>query len=367
MIGVSAAANLKISGRVTGISGILHRSIVSPVTPVAGLDEHDSSPSWRRAFMGGLLGAGAVAGAVAPDYVFGHMADYHISNFGLVAGGLAVGVGTRLGSGCTSGHGVCGLARLSPRSAAAVATFMTTGFGAAWSARHVDALQPLLRGEKPIPIVEIEAEAAVAQLLQDQDTAAGDQAGSAEGAMEPFAIGLENTAAYAMQYTPSLAQVPLGVAAPAAVGAISIGLAALSHRDSRALLRQASTLQGTGTGGGGGQGGEEGYEGPPSIGASGNSSAGAGADAGDPERNQQEVEVRQVDWLRSRAFADTAISYGLGVSFGGGLILSGMADPVKVISFLDVQHPGGWDPSLAFVMGGAAGVALPVFQQVLAQ
>jgi uncharacterized membrane protein YedE/YeeE len=55
----------------------------------------------------------------------------------LVAGGLLVGFGTRLGNGCTSGHGVCGLARLSPRSLAAVATFMGAGFATVYVARHL--------------------------------------------------------------------------------------------------------------------------------------------------------------------------------------------------------------------------------------
>lgn len=292
--------------------------------------------------MGGLLGAGAAAGAIAPDAVFGPMSEYHISNFGLLIGGVLVGVGTRLGSGCTSGHGVCGLARLSPRSAAAVASFMATGFASAWGAQHIEALRPLLRGGS-VPEQDPEWQA-VQGLLQDEAAAAaavgrgGQGLGEGEGAAM-----VQEALASSVQYSPSLAQVPLGVAAPAAVGAMSAWLAYLAHRDARAMLN--GSVADAGTGGGTGEEAQR-REGE----ASGQDSS--------PARTRRE-------WMRRRAFADTAVSYGLGLAFGGGLIVSGMANPVKVMSFLDVMHPGGWDPSLAFVMGGAAGVSLPVFQGVL--
>jgi uncharacterized protein len=113
LIGLSAATLLILNGRIAGISGL-----------VAGL----ARPGERRradlAFLSGLiLGPPAFAGLA------GHWPAMRIeaSWLVLVVAGLLVGFGTRLGSGCTSGHGVCGLARLSPRSLVAVAVFLTTG------------------------------------------------------------------------------------------------------------------------------------------------------------------------------------------------------------------------------------------------
>lgn len=111
MIGGAAALLLLTHGRVAGISGI-----------VGGLlSASTKDRSWRYAFLVGLLAAGAVAGLLAPASTGG------ASPVLAIAGGLLVGYGARRGSGCTSGHGVCGLSRTSRRSLVAVATFMTTG------------------------------------------------------------------------------------------------------------------------------------------------------------------------------------------------------------------------------------------------
>lgn len=111
MIGAAAAMLLLTHGRVAGISGI-----------VGGLMSSSTKDrSWRYAFVVGLLAAGVIAGLLAPTSTGG------ASPALAIAGGLLVGYGARRGSGCTSGHGVCGLSRTSRRSLVAVATFMTTG------------------------------------------------------------------------------------------------------------------------------------------------------------------------------------------------------------------------------------------------
>jgi uncharacterized protein len=88
---------------------------------------------WRVAFLGGMIGAPLVYG------LFSVLPAVQIdSSYGaLIAAGLLVGVGTRYGSGCTSGHGVCGLSRLSPRSLVATLTFMGAGFVTVFVLRHL--------------------------------------------------------------------------------------------------------------------------------------------------------------------------------------------------------------------------------------
>jgi uncharacterized membrane protein YedE/YeeE len=125
MIGTSAALFLLITGRIAGISGL-----VAAATRIA-----DSGPPWwhAAAFVVGLpLGAWLIAAFVrAPG--MGMTSSVPL----LISAGLLVGIGTRLGNGCTSGHGVCGIARLSPRSIAATATFMAAGFATVFVMRHV--------------------------------------------------------------------------------------------------------------------------------------------------------------------------------------------------------------------------------------
>ena len=117
MIGVAAAIMLLGAGRIAGVSGMAARAV--------GLSASGAPRLVAAAFVLGLpLGAIVVATIGGPVSI--HFPD---STAVLLLGGLLVGYGTRLGSGCTSGHGVCGLSRLSPRSLAAVAIFM--GMGAA--------------------------------------------------------------------------------------------------------------------------------------------------------------------------------------------------------------------------------------------
>lgn len=123
LIGVAAALFVLLNGRIAGISGIIG-GLLKPVT---------GDVAWRVAFIGGLLIAplvyAQIADLPAPQIDAGHGA--------LVLAGLLVGIGTRYGSGCTSGHGVCGLSRLSPRSLVATAAFMTAGFVTVFLIRHV--------------------------------------------------------------------------------------------------------------------------------------------------------------------------------------------------------------------------------------
>lgn len=110
LIGLGAVVLMAVAGRIAGISGILG-GIVVP-------QRHDVL--WRAVFIGALVVGAAAAGQIFPTH-FGAPAQ---SGKILILAGLLVGVGVTLANGCTSGHGVCGLARLSPRSAYAVATFM---------------------------------------------------------------------------------------------------------------------------------------------------------------------------------------------------------------------------------------------------
>ncbi|MCU1719505.1 YeeE/YedE family protein [Pseudomonas sp. 5P_3.1_Bac2] len=123
LIGLASAALILYSHKIAGISGILGEA----------LRLHSSDRAWRIAFIAGLL--------LAPSlyYVFNALPAIHIDTPVplLVLSGLLVGFGTRLGSGCTSGHGVCGLAQNSPRSWAAVLTFMLVAAATVYLMRHV--------------------------------------------------------------------------------------------------------------------------------------------------------------------------------------------------------------------------------------
>ena len=123
LIGVAVAAFVLIHGRIAGISGILG-GLLRP----AGQDV-----GWRIAFIAGLLAAPALYA------LFTRLPSATIeAGFPVIAvAGLLVGLGARYGAGCTSGHGVCGLARLSPRSLAATLAFMTAGFVTVFVVRHV--------------------------------------------------------------------------------------------------------------------------------------------------------------------------------------------------------------------------------------
>jgi uncharacterized membrane protein YedE/YeeE len=123
LIGLSAALLMAFSGRIAGISGILGGMLSLPRGDTA----------WRLAFLLGLVAAPLAYSLVAPLPAV----QVDASTTTLVVAGLLVGLGTRYGSGCTSGHGVCGLSRRSPRSLVATAAFMLAGFATVYIVRHV--------------------------------------------------------------------------------------------------------------------------------------------------------------------------------------------------------------------------------------
>jgi uncharacterized membrane protein YedE/YeeE len=126
LIGLSASALLALNGRIAGISGIL-----------GGLVRGEPSDrGWRAAFLVGLLSAGVFVAVAFPGAL--RSSSSPPVPLGItVAAGLLVGFGTQLGGGCTSGHGVCGISRLSGRSLVATLTFMVAGALAAFVVQHL--------------------------------------------------------------------------------------------------------------------------------------------------------------------------------------------------------------------------------------
>lgn len=124
LIGLSAVMLLWLNGRIAGIS-----SIMSGLFTTAGANRH-----WRIAFLSGLLIGTALSQALA-GVVLMPRQDY--SNWLIIGGGLLVGIGTRVGSGCTSGHGICGIALFSKRSIVATAIFMACGLATVFVLRHL--------------------------------------------------------------------------------------------------------------------------------------------------------------------------------------------------------------------------------------
>ena len=123
VIGIATAILLLLAGRIAGISGI-----------VGGLFKlHRGDMGWRIAFVSGLIMAPLIW------QLFSELPPIQIdTSYGLLAlAGLIVGIGTRYGSGCTSGHGVCGLSRMSPRSIVATLIFITTGVATVYVIRHL--------------------------------------------------------------------------------------------------------------------------------------------------------------------------------------------------------------------------------------
>jgi len=123
LIGLAATLLLAGSGRIAGISGIVGEIIAKP----------GGAGVWRYLFVAGLLGGAFLHQSWTSTPVVPRT-DFPI--LALLAGGALVGIGTRLGGGCTSGHGVCGLARQSARSLVATLIFLGTAMGTVWFIRH---------------------------------------------------------------------------------------------------------------------------------------------------------------------------------------------------------------------------------------
>ncbi|NKF22565.1 YeeE/YedE family protein [Solimonas marina] len=124
LIGLAATVLLLGSGRIAGISGI------------AGglLFERGGDRGWRALFVVGLIAGAGLVALIKPGLA---AAAPSVGVPWLIGAGLLVGFGTRLGSGCTSGHGICGISRMSPRSLIATATFMVAGFVTVYVVRHL--------------------------------------------------------------------------------------------------------------------------------------------------------------------------------------------------------------------------------------
>ncbi|MCK6508866.1 YeeE/YedE family protein [Myxococcota bacterium] len=133
MIGLSVAIMLLFLGRITGISGIFGGALIPT----------DGDRLWRAVFVLGLLVGGVSLWWLYPT-AFPVDALKSMSWPVVVLAGLLVGVGTRMGSGCTSGHGICGLARFSVRSLVATVTFILAGAATVFLARHVLGLKSLI-------------------------------------------------------------------------------------------------------------------------------------------------------------------------------------------------------------------------------
>jgi len=121
LIGLTASILLLTLGRIAGVSGIIGSALTRP----------NRDAFWRYGFLAGLIGIGSL--------MLSHRGAGTSMHFGpaiLLAAGLLVGFGTRLGNGCTSGHGVCGLSRLSPRSVVATAVFVATAMLVVFAVRH---------------------------------------------------------------------------------------------------------------------------------------------------------------------------------------------------------------------------------------
>ena len=126
ILGIGSAIFILVNGRILGISGILGGLLPPKV----------GDTTWRISFMLGLFAAPTVFHAVVPaEYITAPRID--ATDLMVIAAGLLVGIGTRYASGCTSGHGVCGLSRLSPRSLVATVSFMFSGFVMVYVMRHL--------------------------------------------------------------------------------------------------------------------------------------------------------------------------------------------------------------------------------------
>lgn len=116
LIGVASAGLLLANGRMAGVSGILG-GLLAP---------RGGDVAWRASFVAGMVGAGGLVAALLPS---GFESTAHVEPLVLAVAGLLVGLGTRIGNGCTSGHGVCGMARFSRRSIVATVVFIASGVG----------------------------------------------------------------------------------------------------------------------------------------------------------------------------------------------------------------------------------------------
>jgi uncharacterized membrane protein YedE/YeeE len=126
LLGLASAAFILVNGRILGISGILGGVLISRTGDIG----------WRIVFLLGMAASPFVASFIFPEGMI-EAPRIEAGYAAIAIAGLLVGFGTRYGSGCTSGHGVCGLSRLSPRSLVSTLTFMGLGFAMVYVIRHL--------------------------------------------------------------------------------------------------------------------------------------------------------------------------------------------------------------------------------------
>ena len=293
LLGIASIAKLALTGRVLGVSESFKRPLTGDVR---GSD---------AAFVAGLLFAGAMHTAISGGVAaMPHEPMVPLAQAALA--GFLVGVGSSLGNGCTSGHGICGNARLSPRSMAYTCVFMLFGFGAATLAGTNAALG----------IAEASALRNVAY---------------------PAAASLAHWAALAAA----------AVAAFAALGFLASG------------NRGSSTARTRGRG----SSGKTGDAGLDPILVSESDTVGATTNARRTFNNERSTNVqRRLPSARQKKL-DVVSDFVVGAIFGAGLVVSGMIHPAKVSGFLSATS-AAWDPSLALVMGGALALCVPGFALV---
>jgi len=124
LVGLAAVMMMGLKGRVAGVSGILSSAFT----------DNSGDRLWRILFVLGIVIGGAIPALLSDNFI---PPVPETSTLLIIIGGLGVGIGTGLSSGCTSGHGICGISHLSPRSMVATGTFMATGFISVYLLKHV--------------------------------------------------------------------------------------------------------------------------------------------------------------------------------------------------------------------------------------
>lgn len=311
IIALSTTAMMALTGQMGGVSGILGgfpRGLGAVLR-------------WRFAFLAGLLVAGGILTALPAEETTGPPLGLHWA--AAVIGGVSTGFGTRLANGCTSGHGIIGLARLSPRSLVAVLTFMGVAVVTAGVSRAPFAREALYG---PVAALSL-----------------------------PFPLSVAEGADWTLP--PSLYVVPLAAA---------VAFVLLCHASLAVFKGARSTREG-------------GKAGSPAA-VTDSSSSGAvlsalvvdvdatplpGSDVESAPLKLAPVSppsfssppttsTTSLPWT-TLALAQAAV-FACGLAFGVGLAVSGMTSPHKVLRFLDFAGDGGWDPQLMLVMGGGVAV-----------
>jgi len=269
IIGLSSTYALMHHHKISGMSGIVETALQPIKQDKKGMNAHGF---WTWSYIAGLLASGYTLVLLEPES-FGtkNSPAAILSPLGVAIAGVLTGFGTRLGSGCTSGHGICGLPRRSLRSLTAVLTFMTTGAITAYITRvHRSTLAALF---------------------------------SAEG-VSKIVPGFANASDFSSAIRPLL---------------YIVGGAFVAHK--MIATKNALTVLNT------------------------------------PDLRSAPKEAYNEPTISSHLG-----HFGAGALFGVGLGVSGMTDPARVQGFLDFSGPGGWDPTLAGVMGGGVVLNLLTFE-----